>query len=278
MVSKLAPWKAIYKSWYSPEIYREAAHVWRGLGYKYLVGVLVALWALAAIHVHVLFNDLVEGFLKPVLKEMPVMEIKDGFMTIDQPYQFHEVKDPRSGKVLVTFDLSAHPADPALDKDGIFLQAKRVIFHYDGKERVYDFTQVKETTYTWRYYIDGLEVVRNWLGVVVLGAFWLFSFLTCAIQVLIYGLVGKVFAVFNKCRLTYPQLVRISAVAITPSLIIDTCQKLICTGLPAWTAVSVVVSLFFLLFGVRANSIGYAWKLANTASGVQLEPKTQSHK
>ncbi len=49
---------------------------------------------------------------------------------------------------------------------------------------------------------------------------------------------------------------------MTPSLIIDTCQKLLCVGIPAWGLVSAAITLIFLAYGVKVNTVGFEWSLS----------------
>lgn len=269
-VRKIHPWKAIYKSWYDPDIYREAVHCWRGLGYRFLLFELLGLWIVASVHVQIVVVSYVNDYLMPLVQAMPKMEIKNGSLTIDRPEDFYQVKDQRSGKAIITFDLSQEPRLPPLQEDGIFLHRNQAILHWLGKEQLYDFDEMKDNTLMdWELPARMLNAIAFWSGIVVLAIFWISSFVLCALQVLVYGLAGRIVTVFIKRRLTYAQLVRISVLALTPSLIIDTCQKLLCLGIPAWSLVSVLITLAYLVFGVKVNSVAFEWSLSQ---GVAQQP------
>jgi len=128
---------------------------------------------------------------------------------------------------------------------------------------------VKTQNFDWDFHLKVLTIIKNWAGVLVIGIFWLSSFVLCALQVLVYGLIGKTMAMVAKRRLTYPQIVRIAVVALTPSLIIDTCQKLLCFGIPAWGIVSTAITLVYLAYGVKVNTVGFEWSLSQ---GIPEEP------
>jgi len=268
-VRKIEPWRAIYKSWYSRDIYREAAHRWRGLGFRYLIMLLLGLWIIASINVHMVVRNYAVGYLLPMVKQLPKFTIKNGILTTERPEKFIEIRSPRDQKPVVTFDLRDKPTLPPLAQDGIFLESRRVIFHANGEEHTYDFSKMKDSDWEWSYHIKALEALGIWTGFVVLGLFWLSSFILCALQAMVYALAGKVFTMIAKRRLTYPQLVRISVVALTPPLIIDTCQKLVLHGIPAWPLVSVAITLGFIAYGVKVNSVSFEWSLTQGVS-----PKT----
>ena len=130
IVRKFDPWKGIYKSWYSQEFYREVAHRWRGLGYRYLILLLLGLWAIASIHVHFVVREFLTDYLRPMLLTMPKMDIKDGVLTLDRKARLIQIRDPRSGKLMVNFDLTEKPKLPPLGEDGIYLEAR---LHNSGR-------------------------------------------------------------------------------------------------------------------------------------------------
>lgn len=261
---KRHPWKAIYQSWYSASIYRDAAHRWRGLGFRFLLAELFVLWLVAAVHVHIVVVDYVDGYLQPLLKALPKVAMKNGTLLIDKPGKY-QITDPRNGRLVVNFDMTEKPLLPAEPKSAIFVEKHRIVFRTVSKEQIYDFKDIKELStqnFDWDFHRKVLRIIKTWIAVVVIGVFWLSSFVLCALQSLVYGLLGKTMAIIAKRRLTYPQLVRISVVAMTPSLIIDTCQKLLCSGIPAWGLVPAAITLIYLAYGVKVNTVGFEWSLS----------------
>jgi hypothetical protein len=271
ILKKTDPWKAVYKSWYSIDVYRDAAHCWRGLAYRYLLFTLFGLWLIASVHIQIIMHEFFVGYVKPIMQQLPKMDIEHGVMTIDRPDKVFQVISPRTGKAIISFDMSEKPPLPGLDEDGIFVEKKRVLFHLKGKEHAYDYAKMKDTSFEWKYYIQVVDFFGNWSGIFLLALFWMSSFIFCALQALLYALVGKVIAMFAKRRLTFPQLVRVSVVAMTPALIIDTFQKLLCAGIPAWPLVSVAITMVYLIFGVKVNSVSFEWSLTQGLPSVPAE-------
>ncbi len=277
-IQKIHPWKAIYQSWYSASLYRDVVHRWRGLGYRFLLVELLVLWLIAAVHVQVVVVDYIDGYLKPVVKAMPKMILRDGSLYIDKPEKY-QVQDPRNGKVIVNFDMTDKPILPAEPETGIFVEKRRVVFRTArAKERVYDYSERGELNplFESSTLIKTLETIKMCAGLAVVGVFWLSSFVFCGLQVLLYGLIGKTMAMVAKRRLTFPQLVRIAVVALTPSLIIDTCQKLFCFGIPAWGLISAAITLGYLAYGVKVNTVGFEWSLSQAIPAEPLAKNSAS--
>lgn len=285
---KFSPWKAVYLAFYSADIYIDAARSWKGLGFQYLVLLLVCLWTVTALNVHFIVSAYLDDYLIPLVEQIPELMITNGVMRMKSDKELLYVKDPRDGRVLITFDLRPElaadpaatnpaatdpPTDPATsqaadeaepagapefkepEQDGIYVYPRKMYFKSKSQFQPIDFQSSWESPYKPASFLPYLTRFKTWIGPLVLAVFWLASFVLCAIQALIYGLIGKLIALMNKCPLTYQQIVRISVVALTPVLILDTLQKLVGMGLPAWTLASIIIAVAYIYFGVRANSI-----------------------
>jgi hypothetical protein len=276
IIKRIDPWRTVYKCWYSKDVYRDAAHCWRGLGFRYLSALLFVLWLLASIHVHILVHEFAIEYLKPLVAQIPRIEIKDGIATVDRPDRIFQINDPRNGRKLIGFDLTDTPERIPVNVEGIFFEKRRVLFHLKGNEQIYDFEKQKDQTWEWDYHPKILDAIAFWSGPIVLAVFWISSLILCALQALLFGFTGKLIAILAKRRLTYPQLVRVSVVAMTPALIIDTCQKLFCVGLPAWDLVSVLIGLAYLIYGVKVNSVSFEWSLSQAVTPLDSEKNLQA--
>jgi hypothetical protein len=99
-----------------------------------------------------------------------------------------------------------------------------------------------------------LRFVKRWLVVVAYPCALICSYLYRIIQVLIYAGIGIVFARLSGVPLEYSQLLRLSAVAITPAVLLDLVRGLL--SFPTsyvWWIFCLLLSLGYILFAVRAN-------------------------
>jgi hypothetical protein len=75
----------------------------------------------------------------------------------------------------------------------------------------------------------------------------------CMIQTLIYALIGLIVSNVMNVGLSFGQLVRIAAVALTPGLLLETVIR--CTGhqIPFWGVIAMAIAIGYVIYGVRAN-------------------------
>src|SRR5262249_46675798 len=74
------------------------------------------------------------------------------------------------------------------------------------------------------------------------------------VQILIYGAVGQLFAQQQKVTLEYAALVRMSALALTPVIALETVMGFISSE-PAWFLrwpLAIAIALGYLWFGIRS--------------------------
>jgi chromate transport protein ChrA len=82
----------------------------------------------------------------------------------------------------------------------------------------------------------------------------LFSFIFRAVQILIYALVGLAFARMLKANLDFKTLMRLSAIAITPVLVLNLIFEFVPGRIPWWGLLGVIVALAYLFFAVKVNA------------------------
>jgi hypothetical protein len=81
-----------------------------------------------------------------------------------------------------------------------------------------------------------------------------FGFLFCVIQTLIYALIGKIFTSVMGVDLSYPSLIRLSSVCLTPVLLVDSILKVSAINVGLWWLCAIVIALGYLGFAVFSNS------------------------
>jgi hypothetical protein len=139
--------------------------------------------------------------------------------------------------------------------DAAFLLTERSLIarKSDYETRAFDLSGVED------FEIDR-QRVEDWLGT----ARWLFfpvlypiclgfSLAYRLLQVLIYGAIGIGFAKVLNLELPYFALVRISTLAITPVLVLDTAMDLLKFHLPLWWLLAWLIAMAYLFFGVGSN-------------------------
>jgi hypothetical protein len=102
--------------------------------------------------------------------------------------------------------------------------------------------------------IGWLVTAKHWFVFAAYPLLVAFSFAFRTVQALIYALVGLLFAQLLNVKLDYKTLLRLTAVALTPVLVLDLILEFVPFHLPLWTLLGIGVSLGYLFFAVKANS------------------------
>ena len=122
-----------------------------------------------------------------------------------------------------------------------------------GQVKIQDLSKVKN------FYVDR-TIVTNWVAWGSKWASWVlipialvFSFIYRLIQGLIYGAIGMIFNNSFNAHLPYAALIRLSFVAVTPVMLLDTILSLANINVPAWSFICLAIAMLYLAMGVKAN-------------------------
>jgi hypothetical protein len=248
-------WQALFRSFYHTDFYRDTASNWKGLGFFYLF-LLAAfsslIWALIAFF---FVAQLCDKHLLPIADRFPTVTAQNDKYSIDKPSPYF-IEDDLLGTVF-TFDTSG--STKALDHPGVLVTDEAVI----NSQQRSGTNELKQTvamqasgskgTFGKNDARNMVLALRNFgpMLVFVICLFWLtlFNFF----QALIYGSLGLISNSLLKTRLTYSQLVRLAALAMTPPIVLNWLIKPIFTmpfGMEQ--GISFILSMVYLFVGVRA--------------------------
>jgi hypothetical protein len=72
--------------------------------------------------------------------------------------------------------------------------------------------------------------------------------------VLIYALIGLLFARMLNANLDYKTLMRLSAIALTPVLVLNLLFEFVPVHIPGWLLLGIMIELGYLFFAVKVNA------------------------
>ena len=274
---QFAGWQAPFYSFWSKSFYIDVAKNWRGLAYLYLFVLLCFTWLFMSIKRDIDFSYQADRFIKPVIQQLPVITINKGTLSIDRPSPY-TIKSI-SGEPVLTFDTSEKPMTAA-QAPGIFLVTKNhIVFKADELDKQI-IEQSKDPALSARYdkaptrdqdmdlfsTVDHAVVDQNSTNVLLNNfkksvAIFIFvfalplGFILCVLQSLIYGLLAMAIAGANQVNLSYGTMVRLSTVAMTPVLLIDSLLKMRNLDSIIWGPVALAITVGYIIFAVRANII-----------------------
>lgn len=241
-------------SFFSKSLYRDVGKNWRGTGLLYLLLAIALLWIPSTIKGHRDFGRFVDNDAKQLTDQIPVVRISNGQASTDAPMP-HAIKDPKSGATLAiidTVDTSVETKNPAVPL--ILTKTKLIMRKNPTETQIYDLAGV-QSFYVDRARVEGwLATGRTWFFPAFYGIAVLFSFIFRGIQILIYALIGLGFAAMLGAKLDYKTLMRLSAIAITPVMILNLLFDLGNFRVPGWMLLGIIAGLGYLFFAVKVNA------------------------
>jgi len=244
----------LYMSFYSRELYRDVARNWGGSVFLYLFLLLALCWIPSLGKLKSDFSSYMQYEMPKMVNQIPEITIKDGTATVDaeMPYT---ITDPSTGKPLAILDTTGSTESLEGREAAILLTRDKLIAKKDEKEtRIYSLAEVNEALINKDVINGWLSWFNKWFFVIIYPFALLFSYAFRVLQVLLYAAIGMLFDVSLKTRLGYSGLLRVTAVAITPAVILNTLRFTSGFEVPGWPVITFMTAMAYLFFGVAANA------------------------
>lgn len=241
-------------SFFSKSLYRDVGKHWRGTGLLYLLMVLALVWIPTIIKGHLEMSRWIDADSKEITKQIPAITISNGQVSTDVTTP-HFIKDPKTGADIAIIDTTGE-YETLENTDAKFLltKSKLTVSRSAGRTETYALSSVQS------FYVDRSRV-ESWLATVrqlFVPVFYplalIFSFIFRAIQILIYALIGMLFARMLHANLDFKTLMRLAAISITPVLILNLLFEFVPVHIPWWSLLGIVIALAYLFFAVKVNA------------------------
>lgn len=241
-------------SFFSKSLYRDVGKHWRGTGLLYLFVVLALVWIPTMIKGQLGLSRWVDGDSKELTKQIPAITISKGQVSTDVTTP-HFIKDPKTGTDIVIIDTTGEYETLENTEAKLLLtKSKLIVDKNANRSETYDLSGV-QSFYLDRPQVESwLAVARTWFVPVVYPLALLFSFIFRAIQMLVYALIGLLFARMLNANLSYKTLMRLAAIAITPVLMLNLLMEFVPIRIPWWFLIGIVIALAYLFFAVKVNA------------------------
>ena len=243
-------WHALYLSFFSKEFYQDVGRRWPGVGLVYLFFLLALAWLPLMLKLHAGMQSFARDQAPKIIQQLPRITITKGVVETDPPGR-HEIKDPDGKTFLIidasmeTLNLDELPSDVAL-----LTRTKLVIKQSDRRQtRVQDLSGVQSFSMDRNDAQRWTRALSQWMAVVLFPFALLGSYLYRVCQLLFYALIGLALA---RGAVTYPVVMRLTAVAVTPAVLVDTLKDLAPLPIPLWWLICFLISMFYLDFALRA--------------------------
>ncbi|HVQ37851.1 MAG TPA: DUF1189 domain-containing protein [Pyrinomonadaceae bacterium] len=241
-------------SFFSKSLYKDVGKNWRGTGLLYLFLLLALVWIPTVIKGQLGISAWVNGESKEITKQIPAITISKGQVSTDVPTP-HIIKDPKTAEDIAIIDTSGTYQNlDSSDAKLLLTKSKLIVRRRATDSQTYDLSGVQSFSLD-QAKVDGwLATTKTWFTPIVYPLALISSFIFRAIQILIYALVGLGFARMLKTNLDFKALMRLSAIAITPVLLLNLLFEFVPGRIPGWFILGIIVALGYLFFGVKANA------------------------
>jgi hypothetical protein len=253
LMKKFSLFQVPFLSFYSKEVYRDAAFNWKGVGLGYLFLLLVTCLVPQLIDMQSKFAAFMKNETPNIIGQIPEVIFTEGVAST-QTSQPYIIKDLKTGKPFFVIDTTGTITN--LDKTdgalGLLTKNEIIVKKSNVETRTFNFKDIKH------YALNQTEISK-WVDTLIkyamlaLSPFILIgSFVSKIIQVLIYGLVGMLFASICKTKLSYDALLRLSVVAISPGMVLNAFLQLTHTPVDQAGLLLFAMTMVYLFIGVQA--------------------------
>lgn len=248
-MARIPFWQAPGLVFHSERPYVAAARHWRGMALGYLLVVSTLVWLPSAASLQRDFTWIRETFVPVVVQDVPRIEIRSGeaFVMAETPL---ELTGP-GGDVVAILDPEGTIEDLERIDGGLLLTRDRIYLETIEGIRSFDLATVGDAVITPDALRAAAETTTRWIGWLAYPVGAVLTFLYRFVQALVYALATVVLARTMGTSLPYAAAVRLTAVALTPVMILGLLQGVTGLAIPAWWIVALATTFIYIYFGVR---------------------------
>lgn len=246
---------ALLLSFFSADLYRDVARSWRGIGLLYLLLLCFITWVPGLIRAHVALRAAAnDPATAATLNQLPSVTVTNGVVSIKEPEPY-VMRDPKTAKVLLYVDTSNRFQGPDAAQAEVLLGRSTMQVRQRGQTKIYDLSTLKYVYVDKTVARHWLDSFAKWFAFAALPFAMFGSLVWGLIRLVLYALIGLAFNSMFNARLDYAALMRLSAVAMTPGLVMDTVLGLLRVPVPCCGSMLVAgaITVGYLAFAVRAN-------------------------
>jgi hypothetical protein len=241
---------------FSSDLYRDAAAHWRGTAFGYLALLLAIVWLVAVAVLHHRFGQWAARDAPSIVAQIPPLAVKGGELSVEaeQPYFF---TDQTSGEVVAVIDTTG--TITTLEQAGarVLLTKTEAIVERNPREvRMYRYQSFGDFAVDQTVIQGWLGWLTRWLGFILFPLAFAGSYVYRAVQVLLYGLLGLLFARILGSQLSYPSAVSLAILSITAPVMLSTVAQITQTTIPFLWLFWFFLAMGYLFFGVYSASTG----------------------
>ncbi len=244
----------LYMSFFSKSLYRDVASNWKGLCVTYLLLVLTLNIIPDMVRLHERVADFVADEVPKVVHQVPTITISEGAASVNVPVPYI-INAPWSKLPFAVIDTSDGASLPAASNATVMLTKTKLTVKEDGSEiHAFDFSRIHHAVIDKDLINLWMETFKDYFIFVVYPFALFFAFLYYFIQALLCASIGMFFAKMFNLDLKPRALIRLSIIAFTPPLMLQTAHALLNIEFPYSGVISLLLATGYLYFAVSACS------------------------
>jgi hypothetical protein len=237
-------------AFFSKRLYRDVGRNWKGANMSYLFVLLAICLIPPTLSMRKDLIRSLETTQVEIINQLPDIRIMNGRVKVDQEEPYY-IKS--KGKTVAIIDTTGS-MNYIDDEHVMALLTETELIVRRGQEHfnTLDLSQISSFHINKQIVARWIKTTRNSLAPLSYGIFLLLSYIFSVLFMLLAAIVGLILSAAMRSSLKFAGLMRISAAAITPSIIMIAAS--IAAGVTIPGVVYAVVTLLYLLIGIIACS------------------------
>ncbi|HOP40220.1 MAG TPA: DUF1189 family protein [Geobacteraceae bacterium] len=240
-------------SFFSQNLYREVALVWKGTCFPYLLLLLAICWIPDMVRLQLSFNDFVHNDAPKVISQVPPITIVDGTAFVDASQPYFIVDPETNAKIFIIDTTGRFTSLRGTEAYGLLTGTEAIIMKSQYETRTFTFKNVEHFSINAQRISGWLETARRYAIPTLFPFAVAGSFLYRVVQALVYALLGMLMAALCKRKLLYQSLVRLAVVAVTPCIVVATLLGIFDVTLPFDGLWYFLAAMAYLFFGIQVS-------------------------
>jgi hypothetical protein len=244
-----------YVLWFSPSLWRDAGKRWRGIGFWYMLILVAISWGICMAVWYPKVVAFGRDEVPKLAEKIPPIHIKDGVASADVPQPYF-VNDPDTGKAVFVIDTTGEITQPP-EVPSVLMTKTELIVRDRNKTQTLPLKEMPAMDIDKASLQAGFDKLRSLYWPLYLPIAVVLSMLLRLIQMLILGLIAMAVGSSQRPPLTFAGGMRLSAIALTPIIIVDTLLWAFMVPVGCvWFVVGIILQIVLLVFMAKSCDEG----------------------
>ncbi len=242
---------ALIKCFYSRDFYRDVVQNWQGGVVLHLIIVLLLTCLAFAVEVQKNVSLIYTDVSQTVLPQIPDMRIENGKLVTpeNKPYVIQDSHH----KVVAIIDTSGKYTSLSDTTAELLVTTNTMFYKSHNHVKAHVFNANLKLDLSRDHIHEVLSKVIDWLWLIMLPFLLIFAFMFRLLQIAIYSIIGKIFALLCATTLTYGEVFKITVFAITPVIFLNAVFNWLSISFHWETLLSFLITMGYVVFGIYAN-------------------------